>query len=440
MAEENKSGNTAFEDLMLALFAVLIVGQIFQQGPSFLTEHWGVEFGGQEYLMAGVGLSENTTVGTEVNTPNGAPYYEEMGDEEPKGVFAPGTALTVTDGPENGEEGRWWEVGTIAGEQGWVREEKLVREGVGGIGQGTRSGDRARALFAVDLWNAAGGEIKTGKLEMGDQGELIKGPRTAHGSRWWFFDSDDSDEDGWVTQAALALASETGWQEGERVKGNRTVDIYEHAGRGQVVGLLKEDEEATILTGPVEVGGVMWWFIETEDGEEGWVAERDLTQSGFFGKVKFAIIVVMVVGVAITLVLLVGIIYITIRTNQIRAQEKKKINEAIPKQVESMRNERWEKIVEHVSSENPSDWRLAIIEADVLLDELLTSMGYLGDTLGEKLKQVVRGDMETLESAWEAHKVRNKIAHAGSDYILTKREAQRVIDLYAAVFNETKMI
>src|SRR5690606_1487074 len=70
---------------------------------------------------------------------------------------------------------------------------------------------------------------------------------------------------------------------------------------------------------------------------------------------------------------------------------------------------RWFDIVQKIDSENPSDWNVAIIEADKILDDLMKKMGYPGDNLGERLKAVERSDFLTLDSAWQAHKVRNSI-------------------------------
>lgn len=107
---------------------------------------------------------------------------------------------------------------------------------------------------------------------------------------------------------------------------------------------------------------------------------------------------------------------------------------------ESKVNDKWTKVIEHLNSNNPSDWRLAIIEADIMLDELLTTLGYHGDSIGEKLKAVEAGDMKTLDAAWEAHKVRNRIAHAGSDFELNEREAKRIVALFESVFKEYQII
>jgi hypothetical protein len=100
------------------------------------------------------------------------------------------------------------------------------------------------------------------------------------------------------------------------------------------------------------------------------------------------------------------------------------------------KNERWERILGYLESNSPTEWRLAILDADVILDKMLTKSGYHGEGVGEKLKSVERSDFNTLDQAWEAHKIRNSIAHSGSDILLTKRTAKKAIDLYRQVFEE----
>jgi len=101
--------------------------------------------------------------------------------------------------------------------------------------------------------------------------------------------------------------------------------------------------------------------------------------------------------------------------------------------------QKWQRIVTHTESQNPNDWKIAIIEADSILDELVDSMGYRGETLGEKLKLIEQSDFTTINNAWEAHKVRNFIAHEAS-FQLSEREARRVIALYQSVLEEFKYI
>lgn len=103
-------------------------------------------------------------------------------------------------------------------------------------------------------------------------------------------------------------------------------------------------------------------------------------------------------------------------------------------------NKKWLRVQELANSQNPTDWRLAIIEADIMLEDMLRASGYSGDNVGDMLKAVEPSDMLTLDNAWEAHKVRNRIAHSGADYDLNDREAQRVIGLFESVFREFDII
>jgi hypothetical protein len=103
-------------------------------------------------------------------------------------------------------------------------------------------------------------------------------------------------------------------------------------------------------------------------------------------------------------------------------------------------NPKWAKVLEHINSPNESDWKLAILEADIMLNDMLDKIGYQGATMSDKLKSVEPSDFDTLQDAWEAHKIRNAIAHEGSDYVVNKPEAERVIRLFKKVFDEFKYI
>ncbi len=149
---------------------------------------------------------------------------------------------------------------------------------------------------------------------------------------------------------------------------------------------------------------------------------------------------VQAISLFITLLFIVGIIYVKFRSYEIKRIEevKKKILEINEKKVSERpaENKKWLKVQEHVRSANPSDWRLAILEADILLNEILEKMGYKGMTIGDKLKTVERADFNNLDAAWEAHKIRNSIAHEGSDFAINQKEAMRTISLYEQVFKE----
>lgn len=103
------------------------------------------------------------------------------------------------------------------------------------------------------------------------------------------------------------------------------------------------------------------------------------------------------------------------------------------------KNSRMDDVFMHIESDNPNDWKLAIIEADIILDDLLKQRGYAGNSLGERLKSISPAQLATLNDAWEAHKIRNHIAHDGADFVLTHRLAQDTINRYRRVFTEFGM-
>lgn len=96
---------------------------------------------------------------------------------------------------------------------------------------------------------------------------------------------------------------------------------------------------------------------------------------------------------------------------------------------------RWKKAQSLLNSQNPNDWKQAILEADTMLLDILTGLGYQGDGIGEKLKRVQPGEMKTLDDAWEAHKMRNSIAHE-SNFPLDHHMATQTMHRFRKVFEE----
>ncbi len=152
-----------------------------------------------------------------------------------------------------------------------------------------------------------------------------------------------------------------------------------------------------------------------------------------------------VFALLISLIFFAGFVYAKIRLGELSEIEHHALHEAEEawarkyEQPES-RNARWDVIEKRVAEQNPESWRIAIIEADILLDETLTNAGYVGQTLGEKLKSANPSSFTTLQDAWEAHKVRNEIAHVGSDFVLTQKIAKETLTRFERVFREFGVI
>lgn len=91
----------------------------------------------------------------------------------------------------------------------------------------------------------------------------------------------------------------------------------------------------------------------------------------------------------------------------------------------------------YMSSGSEALWRIGILEAENLLEEVLRKKGYQGNNVSEMLKVA---SFKTVQLAWDAHAVRNRIAHQGSEFQLTEREAKRTFLLYESVLRELKAI
>lgn len=133
------------------------------------------------------------------------------------------------------------------------------------------------------------------------------------------------------------------------------------------------------------------------------------------------------------------IIYSLIRLWEINKERKEKelLNEVKIIEEETYTHTlKWQGVLDHANSDNPSDWRLAILEADTMLESASQRLPVVADTLGERLKKIDKSDLRSLDSAWEAHKVRNRIAHDGFDFEITKHETLRVINLFEEVLRE----
>jgi len=114
-----------------------------------------------------------------------------------------------------------------------------------------------------------------------------------------------------------------------------------------------------------------------------------------------------------------------------QAEEEKRLRE----DVGGSKNEDWSKTLEYLFSQHSSDWKLAIIEADSMLEVLLDQLGFKGETLGDKLKSANQENFPQLSAAWEVHTIRNKIAHEGLAFELSQHEAKRIIALYEEIFH-----
>lgn len=162
--------------------------------------------------------------------------------------------------------------------------------------------------------------------------------------------------------------------------------------------------------------------------------------TAFFGLLAYLWNIYVILAYIASIIMLALYVYATMRWNQyleIQAQQLRDDETLYDEYYRGKKSGgRLEQVFTHIASENPNDWKLAIIEADVILDETLKEKGYAGASLGERLRSISPSQLNSLDDAWTAHKIRNQIAHEGADFVLTKRLAEETINRYRRVFTE----
>jgi hypothetical protein len=234
---------------------------------------------------------------------------------------------------------------------------------------------------------------------------------------------------------------------GTRVVSTKDTNVYDSPG-GKQIGSQKFNSRGKIIQGPVIIGGERYWYVDYDSGPDGWVKESDIayleSEPSFFERVLINIFSMVwflkLLSVVLSILFILFMAYLIRRLTRLRLNERALLYPEVISSESAEINPKWQKILDHIESLNENDWRLAIIESDIMLDDLLDKLSLQGETIGDKLKTVEKSDFVTIDNAWEAHKIRNQIAHEGSEFGLTQREARRVIELYRSVFEEFQII
>lgn len=97
-------------------------------------------------------------------------------------------------------------------------------------------------------------------------------------------------------------------------------------------------------------------------------------------------------------------------------------------------SKQWNKIKKRAESGNESDYKLAIIDADDFLAEVLDNRGYDGKDFEETIKKTGKLIGPVFDEVLRAHDTRNSIVY-DPDYKLSSELAKKVLDTYEAAIN-----
>jgi len=97
-------------------------------------------------------------------------------------------------------------------------------------------------------------------------------------------------------------------------------------------------------------------------------------------------------------------------------------------------SKRWAKIKKRIESGTEADYKLAIIEADDFLTEVLDNRGYEGKNFEEMINKAGRLIEPTFNDILRAHETRNSVVF-NPDYKLEADEVQKILDIYESAIN-----
>jgi hypothetical protein len=91
--------------------------------------------------------------------------------------------------------------------------------------------------------------------------------------------------------------------------------------------------------------------------------------------------------------------------------------------------DRWKKIKKRLDSGVESEYKLAIIEGDDFLSEVLDERGFEGKSFEDLISSAGVGLLANTDEIFQAHKVRNSIVYE-PDFSINQEEAKRILSIF----------
>lgn len=139
--------------------------------------------------------------------------------------------------------------------------------------------------------------------------------------------------------------------------------------------------------------------------------------------------------------LIVAIIIVIIRSREYLTWEYREKRRGTDLEIikPSKMRRKWQALEKKADSKSASAYKLAVIEADKIIEDILTKAGYRGETMAERLKQITPANISNINDLWTAHRLRNTIAH-DIDAKVSRREAKKAIDIFKETLEELQAL
>jgi uncharacterized protein YgiM (DUF1202 family) len=204
-----------------------------------------------------------------------------------------GTTGTVIGGPTSANGYIWWNVRLTSGTTGWAVENWLTETDGGGTPPPPAGKFQVNDTFRVtqttnlrSSGTTSGSVVST--MTVGTTGTVLGGPTSANGYTWWNVRLSNGTT-GWCIENWLVETTGGGtppptgggmFENGDAIRVTERANLRTGAGTSNsVITTLQVGQTGTVIGGPTNNGGFIWWNVQTSAGT-GWVIEDVLVEGG----------------------------------------------------------------------------------------------------------------------------------------------------------------
>jgi hypothetical protein len=145
-------------------------------------------------------------------------------------------------------------------------------------------------------------------------------------------------------------------------------------------------------------------------------------------------------SIIISALIIAGIVVVIRRTNYLGLRVERFRNIVLKTNLpKETAKKQWAVIEDHFYRGDENDLKVAVIEADKLLEEALRESAVRGSSLGDRLKNLKPNQFPHLDEVWQAHRLRNDIVHQPT-FKLKRDLAERALKIYEEALKNFRLL
>ena len=163
----------------------------------------------------------------------------------------------------------------------------------------------------------------------------------------------------------------------------------------------------------------------------------------YFDSVDWRLIILMLKIISsiisILLLLVVVSLIVQLRKNIKKSLEMAAASVLAPELPKKTMTKNWQSVLEKLESKDESNYKMAVIEADKIFDDILKRIGYQGEDMAERLKQITSAQLANIDEIWQAHKLRNRLVHE-LGFRINHSQAKQAVEIYQRALEDLEAI